>query len=348
MNPFYYFLLYFLFHSLSFGAPKSFPGTYTSSKDSKIPMDFKFQGEYKSKNYGAQVISLDQGNFQGVLYAGGLPGQSWDGKSRSLLHGQLKDHSVVLKPATGKRKYLAGPADEFSATQKFPPVGHQPYYGSIAENKLTLKNKEGQSIVLQKVYRASSSLGKKAPSGSLVLFDGTNIKEWQGGRLDNKTKFLNTDGSDIRTKRKFNNYHLHLEFMLPFRPAARGQGRGNSGLYQVDMYENQILDSFGLEGKNNECGGIYSIKDSIVNACLPPLTWQTYDIEFTNAKSNNGKKTKNARISAKLNGFLIHDNFEIPAKTGGARADKEGTPGPIKLQGHGNPLQFKNIWIIQK
>ena len=84
MNPFYYLLPYFLIHSLSFGAPKSFPGTYTNSNDSEIPLDFKFQGEYKNKNYGAQVISLDQGSFQGVLYAGGLPGQGWDGKSRSL------------------------------------------------------------------------------------------------------------------------------------------------------------------------------------------------------------------------------------------------------------------------
>jgi hypothetical protein len=114
------------------------------------------------------------------------------------------------------------------------------------------------------------------------------------------------------------------------------------------MYENQILDSFGLEGLNNECGGIYSIKDSEVNACFPPLTWQTYDIEFTNAVAKDGKKSKNARVNARLNGILIHDDFEIPRKTGGSRPEEEGTPGPIKLQGHGNPLQFRNIWIVEK
>jgi hypothetical protein len=141
---------------------------------------------------------------------------------------------------------------------------------------------------------------------------------------------------------------MHIEFLLPYRPAARGQGRGNSGFYHVDHYEMQILDSFGLEGLNNECGGIYSKKASDVNGCFPPLSWQTYDVDFKNARSKNGKKTANAILTARLNGILIHNGYEIPGKTGGSRADPEGTPGPIKLQGHGNPLQFRNIWILEK
>ena len=166
--------------------------------------------------------------------------------------------------------------------------------------------------------------------------------------MDAKTKLLNTDGKDIKTKRKFSNYRMHVEFMLPYKPAGRGQGRGNSGFYQVDHYEVQILDSFGLEGLNNECGGVYSKKASDVNACLPPLQWQTYDVNFTNAVVKDGKKVKNARMTMRLNGIVIHDNIEINGKTGGSRKDPEGTPGPIKLQGHNNPLQFRNVWIVEK
>ena len=103
----------------------------------------------------------------------------------------------------------------------------------------------------------------------MTLFNGSHKDEWQGGRLDEKTKWLNTDSTDIPTKRNFNNYHMHLEFMLPYRPAARGQGHGNSGFYQIDHFEVQILDSFGLEGLNNECGGINSIKDSDVTPVYP-------------------------------------------------------------------------------
>ena len=107
---------------------------------------------------------------------------------------------------------------------------------------------------------------------------------------------------------------MHLEFLLPYRPAARGQGRGNSGFYQIDHFEVQILDSFGLEGMHNECGGIYSIKDSDLNACFPPLSWQTYDADFTNARAKDGKKVKNAKITVRLNGIVIHKDFEIPRK----------------------------------
>jgi len=101
-------------------------------------------------------------------------------------------------------------------------------------------------------------------------------------------------------------------------------------------------------GKNNECGGIYSKADSKLNMCLPPLQWQAYDVEFTNAVSENGKKTKNAVITIRLNGVVIHDKLEIAGKTGGSRNAPEGTPGAIKLQGHGNPLQFRNVWIVEK
>ncbi len=338
---------FFAFFALTLhcsAAKKNFPGTYVDANDPNIPADYADQGEYVGGGMGAQVIALDKGAFQVVLFPGGLPGAGWDGKNRSLLNGRLEGKKVALSPANGNRKYLAGSPDAFSATRKFPPEGHKPYSGSLSNEIISLN----KGIVLKKTQRTSPTMGKKAPKGAITLFDGSNKDEWQGGRLDEKTKLLNTDGSDIRTKRKFNDYHMHLEFLLPYRPAARGQGRGNSGFYQIDHFEVQILDSFGLEGANNECGGIYSIKDSDVNACFPPLSWQTYDVDFTNAKTKDGKKIKNAKITVRLNGIVIHDNFEIPRKTGGSRGEPEGTPGPMKLQGHGNPLQFRNIWIVEK
>ena len=83
--------------------------------------------------------------------------------------------------------------------------------------------------------------------------------------------------------------------------------------------------------------------------CYPPLQWQTYDIEFTAAKfGSDGKKKDNARLTLKHNGVMVHDNIEINGKTGGSRNDPEGTPGPLLLQGHGNPLQYRNIWVVEK
>ena len=248
-------------------------------------------------------------------------------------------------PAEGKKKYMAQSGAEFSATSKFPPQGHKAYSGSISDGVLSGKSEKGVEFSLKRIIRKSPSMGAKPPKGALVLFDATkaSMANWAGGRLDEKTGLLNTDGRDIKTKEKFLNYSMHIEFMLPFKPAARGQGRGNSGFYQVDHYEVQILDSFGLEGKNNECGGVYTKADPIVNMCLPPLQWQTYDVTFTNAVLKDGKKVKNARMTLKHNGVVIHRDLEINGKTGGSRRDPEGTPGPIKLQGHGNPLQFRKI-----
>ncbi len=334
-------------------AQQNAKGLFTDPNDPSLPIDYQVQGEYLGEfdgggKLGCQVIALGDGAFQAVFYPGGLPGAGWDAENKILADGTGEGGKTVFKPAEGNRKYLAQNPAQFSATSKFPPQGHREFSAVIVEGTLTGKTDEGKSFELKKTVRKSPSLGQKPPEGAIVLFDGNGTDEWTGGRLDKESGLLNTDGKDILTKRKFNNYLMHVEFLLPFKPAARGQGRGNSGFYQVDHYEVQVLDSFGLDGKNNECGGIYSKKDCDVNMCLPPLVWQTYDVEFTNAVMENGKKVKNAVITLKHNGVVIHNNYEIAGKTGGSRPDPEGTPGPIKLQGHGNPLQYRNVWIVEK
>jgi hypothetical protein len=331
-----------------------FPGTFTSVADPNLPEDFKYQGEFVGEidgggKLGAQVIALSKGAFQAVLEPGGLPGDGWNGTDKILVGGTLSDGKVQLGPLSGKRKYLASSPDEFSATSTFPPPGQKDYSATLgADGMLTGKTDDGKSFSLKKTVRKSPTLGQQAPTGAIILFDGKSADEWTGG-AGVRDGILNTDGHNLITTRKFNDYTVHLEFMEPFRPDARGQGRGNSGFYQVNLYEVQILDSFGLDGKNNECSGIYTQVAPKLNMCLPPLQWQSYDIDFTNARrGDDGKVNAKARITVKLNGVVVHDDVAIAPTPGGRPLSEEGTPGPLQLQGHGNPLQFKNIWIIEK
>jgi hypothetical protein len=138
---------------------------------------------------------------------------------------------------------------------------------------------------------------------------------------------------------------------LAYQPEDRGQGRSNSGIYAQGRYEVQILDSFGLEGKHNECGGIYSVKDPDVNMCLPPLAWQTYDIDYTATRyDDQGKIVANPRITVRHNGVVIHQDVELPGErsTTAAPAGPGPEPGPVFLQNHGCPLRFKNIWVVER
>jgi hypothetical protein len=335
-------------------AAEDWKGLWTDPNDPTLPVEFKIGGEYAGQieggeKLGCQVIVLGKGAFQAVVYPGGLPGEGWDGANKILMDGKLDGEAAAFTPAAAGKNYLDKTPEKFSATRAFPPAGQKDFNASVCCGVMTGKTNDGKPFSLKKTLRTSPTEGKKPPAGAVVLFDGSNTGQFNGGRLDEATGLLNTEGHDILSKAKFNNYLMHMEFMLPFRPDARGQGRGNSGFYQVDHYEVQILDSFGLEGLDNECGGVYKKANTLVNMCFPPLTWQTYDVEFTNAiRDENGNKTENAVVTVRLNGVVVQDNLAITGPTGGHRNEPEGTPGPIKLQGHGNPLQFRNIWFVEK
>ena len=152
------------------------------------------------------------------------------------------------------------------------------------------------------------------------------------------------------SKQRFRDYTLHLEFRTPYKPDARGQKRGNSGVYQSGRWETQILDSFGLEGRDNECGGLYSVAKPRLNMCLPPLTWQTYDVEFTAAKFDaSGKRLAWPRITVRLNGVVIHDQVELAkdfTTSAPIATPLDGPEGPLHLQQHQNPVAFRNIWLV--
>ena len=201
------------------------------------------------------------------------------------------------------------------------------------------------------------------PSGAVVLFDGKSFDGWthRDGKTAVKWKLLDlekggkvmqvTRATDIISKEKFDgNFKLHVEFRVPYEPKNSGQGRGNSGVYLQGRYEVQVLDSYGIaKPGEGDCGGIYGIAKPKVNACKAPSIWQTYDIEFKSPECKDGKKVKNGRITVLHNGVKIHDNVEITkdVTTAGLASDV-CKPGPILLQDHGNPVQFRNIWLVKE
>src|SRR5262249_18742820 len=138
------------------------------------------------------------------------------------------------------------------------------------------------------------------PEGAVILFDGKSLDKWQNvdGKSEAKWKLVDggavqVQGGNIITKDKFAGpFKLHVEFRVPYEPTKTGQGRGNSGVYVQGRYEVQVLDSYGLESKADDCGAIYGIAAPKVNACKAPTIWQSYDIEFTPPKFDGGKKVE--------------------------------------------------------
>lgn len=245
--------------------------------------------------------------------------------------------------AQGKRVELAG------------KVGDADGKGTIEGGEVLVAKSSAGEFEGKYTVRTSPTEGQKPPPGAVVLLPyepgkKTNLAEWnnQKWQIMDDGSALVMGGGNI-SKRNFGNIKLHVEFRCPYQPKARGQARGNSGVYLHGKYEVQVLDSFGLEGLQNECGGIYKVAAPRVNTALPPTRWQTYDIVFHAPRlGDDGAVTKPPVFEKVLfNGVLIQENAEVTKTTTAGMKGKVGEQGPLMLQDHGNLVRFRNIWYVE-
>jgi hypothetical protein len=192
---------------------------------------------------------------------------------------------------------------------------------------------------------------EKAPEGATVLDASQFVHEdGKASTWPVADGVLEVGKGSILTKEKYADFQLHVEFNLAeSAEKATGQGRSNSGVYIQRRYEVQILDSMTDDPpKNNGCASIYTRKAPDKNVGKKPGEWQTYDITFRAARFDAaGKKTESARITVIWNGVKVHDDYEIPDKTGAGKPEGP-EPGPILLQDHGAKVKFRNLWILPK
>lgn len=195
------------------------------------------------------------------------------------------------------------------------------------------------------------------PSDALVLFDGRSLDAWQqagkarqpaGWELREGAMVVNGTGS-IETRMAFGDCQLHLEWRTPAEPRGSSQERGNSGVFLMGRYEVQVLDSYENETyADGQAAALYGQLPPLVNASRPPGEWQSYDIVFRAPRFEEGELVEPARITLLHNGVLVHhDRAFIGATTHRAVASYREHPstGPIQLQDHGSPVEFRNIWI---
>lgn len=326
-------------------ADEKFP-SYLSSEEAGP--DFLVQGEYVGKvggllDIGAQVIAMGEDRFEGVLYRGGLPGAGWDGDVRFHFKGQRNGDTASFVGIMGERL-------------KFE---NQNFHGTIRDGIFHGKSIMFRNVVdhaffeMTKVQRRSPTLGAKPPPGAIVLFDGTHTDEW----IDAQIVEQNLLNVGTESRREFKNLMFHLEFRTPFMPTARGMQRGNSGVYVKKEWEIQIVDSFGWNTENRKferlanfgrCGGIHELVKPRVNMCFPPLSWQTYDVEFISSRfDEQGNRVSPGMITVKHNDVVIHDKYVLAISPSGEGPGKEKLAGPLYLQQHRNPVRFRNIWVVE-
>jgi hypothetical protein len=311
----------------------------------------------------APVESQVQGLYEGV---------ATDAQGETKIEARLVaqgsgSYNVFIRPIDGKgntnRAELTAKTTDETVTLTGKATGVEwkgVYHDGAIEGSYDANGK----FHLERVERKSPTLGKQPPQGAIVLLDGKDFSEMvqpSGAKWDLAKLKPGTDGSiqiprgGMNSRRAFpGNLDMHVEFQIPFMPTAHGQGRGNSGVFLPNRDEIQVLDSFGeVTYTGGGCGGAYAYKDpdcmEIVEgrkgnsecrfslASLPPLAWQTYDIEYR-VGTNGGKP----RVTVYHNGTKIHDNAELhsPSNVG------ESPIGKLHFQDHGNPVRFRNIWVV--
>ena len=195
----------------------------------------------------------------------------------------------------------------------------------------------------------------KPPASAVLLLNGTDVSNWTtrdgqpaGWKVEDGILHVVPGTGDIVTTETFTDFFLHIEFRCPDMPEATGQAKGNSGVYLQGRYEIQVLDSYGLNIPGmGDCGGIYDQFAPLVNACNPPMEWQTYDVAFRAPRlSDAGEVAEGPRVTVLHNGLIVQNNVQLPGPTAGAMSENVGEPGPLLLQDHGNLVCYRNIWAV--
>ncbi len=193
------------------------------------------------------------------------------------------------------------------------------------------------------------------PDSAVVLFDGTNLDNWrhvegQPASWELADGAMSVTNGNIVSTEAFRDAFIHLEFRTPDMPEASGQAKGNSGVFLQGLYEIQVLDSYGLEvpGKG-DCGAIYDQYAPLVNACKPPLQWQSYDVIFRSARLDESDQiSEPPRVTVIQNDRVIQNNVELRGPTGYRTwmDNQPGQPGPLMLQDHGDAVSYRSIWLV--
>jgi hypothetical protein len=194
------------------------------------------------------------------------------------------------------------------------------------------------------------------PSDAIILFDGKDLNEWtnqDGGSagwiVGNGAMTVKPKTGLIKTKQKFGDFQLHIEWRTPAEVKGEGQGRGNSGIFMMEKYELQVLDSYeSVTYSNGQAGSMYKQSIPLVNACKGPGEWQIYDVVFMAPEfTEKGTLKSPARITVLQNGVLVQNNFELKGPTQYIGIPKYEAHGKasLSLQDHGNPTSFRNIWV---
>ncbi|MEV0158324.1 family 16 glycoside hydrolase [Micromonospora sp. NPDC050686] len=305
-------------------------------------------------------MATDHAAYSGAGFAAGFA-QDGSSTSISVEVQQAGTYDLAMRysngpnPYSGQKQlslYVNGQRVEQTV---FPSTVTWEEWGTVSTTVPLVK---GRNIVEYRKEAADSGhvnldvLAVRPHGERITLFDGGELTEWQhtDGREPEWTVAngaMTVRNGDLRTVDAFGDFRLHVEFNLPlYPPDVTGQARANSGVYLQDRYEIQVLDSFGIDPpKTNDAAAIYTQKAPDVNAALPPETWQTYDITYRQARYDAaGRKVANPRVTVVWNGVTVHDDVEILGPTGGSRPEGPAT-GAIRLQDHGNPVQYRDIWI---
>jgi hypothetical protein len=214
--------------------------------------------------------------------------------------------------------------------------------GTGEDRTMTGTTNDNKAFTLKKVVRHSPTLGlkpKDAWKAEYWFHEGStqDLTLWKANPSQPQLKYGPYLYRGITCNKAHGTVFLHIEARSPYCPTCRDQDRGNSGIYLRSMHEMQVLDSFGLTGANNELGAIYRVSAPLVNAALPPLTWQTYDCYYTPGSAPNS-----ATFTVYLNGVKVQNKTQV---TGITEAGFAGTS--LYLQDHGHDVVFNNIWAVQ-